>query len=389
MSVASEENSEQSLLIIAGEESGDLIGASLIRELMKLNPQLNIVGIGGDRMSNEGMKVIHHINEMAFLGFAEVVKHIPFIRKVQTDIKNELTNKNIKNAVLIDYPGFNLSIAKKLKKIGTRIIYYVSPQLWAWGSGRMKKIKHLVDKMLVVFPFEEQLYNDNGVDVSFVGHPLIERINEHKFLSREELYNRFQLDLSKDILLLMPGSRKQEVQKILPETLSAAQKLTEEFNLQTVISCSSNLNKKMFFEIGKDSDIKIIKGYTYDLMKHARFGIIKSGTSTLETGYFEIPMVVVYKTSALSYIIGKKLVMLDKIGMVNILLDDKVVPELIQNDVTQENVYSKGKEILGDEKNYSLIKQKLSGVKSKLGTAGASARAANYIKSLMDETQRV
>jgi lipid-A-disaccharide synthase len=216
MSLRSNEKSEQFLLIIAGEESGDLIGAALIRDLMKLKSELNIIGIGGDRMRNEGMNIIHHINEMAFLGFAEVVKHIPFIRKVQADLTNVVVNKNIKNAVLIDYPGFNLSIAKKLKKIGTRIIYYVSPQLWAWGSGRMNKIKHLVDKMLVVFPFEEQLYNENGVDVSFVGHPIIERIDDYKFLSREEMFNRFQLNFSKDILLLMPGSRNQEVKKILP-----------------------------------------------------------------------------------------------------------------------------------------------------------------------------
>jgi lipid-A-disaccharide synthase len=386
MSFVSDEKTEQCLLIIAGEESGDLIGASLIRELMKLNPELNIVGIGGDRMRNEGMNIIYHINEMAFLGFAEVVKHIPFIRKVQADVTNSVVNKNIKNAVLIDYPGFNLSIAKKLKKIGTRIIYYVSPQLWAWGSGRINKIKNLVDKMLVVFPFEEQLYNDNGVDVSFVGHPLIERINNYQFLSREELFNKFQLDLSKDILLLMPGSRKQEVHKILPVTFKAAKKLAEEYNLQTVISCSNNLDENLFYETCKESDIKVVKGHTYDLMKQSRFGIIKSGTSTLEAGYFEIPMIVVYKTSAVSYMIGRSLVKVDKIGMVNILLDDNVVPELIQNDVTQESIYETGKEILGDENNYSLIKKKFSGIKNKLGTAGTSARAANYINALMDET---
>jgi lipid-A-disaccharide synthase len=386
MSAAGDENSAQSLLIIAGEESGDLIGASLISELMKQNPKLDIVGIGGDRMRNEGMGIIHHINEMAFLGFAEVVKHIPFIRKVQADIINTVAIKKIKNAVLIDYPGFNLSIARKLKKIGIRIIYYVSPQIWAWGSGRMAKIKHVVDKMLVVFPFEEQLYNDYGVDVSFVGHPLIDRIDKYKFLNREEMFEKFQLDSSKDILLLMPGSRKQEVQKILPATFTAAQQLSDEFNLQTVISCSANLDEIFFREIYTSAGMKVIKGYTYDLMKYSRFGIIKSGTSTLEAGYFALPMIVVYKTSALSYMIGKNLVKIDKIGMVNIFLDDNVVPEIIQNDVTQENIYKTGKEILDDETNYSLIKESLSGVKSKLGKEGASVRAANYINTLMNES---
>ena len=376
---------ENNLLIIAGEESGDLIGASLIRELMKLNQDLNIIGIGGDRMRNEGMNIIYHINDMAFLGFAEVVKHIPFIRKVQADLTAAVVDLNINDAVLIDYPGFNLSIAKKLKKIGTRIVYYVSPQLWAWGYGRMSKIKKLIDKMLVVFPFEEKLYNDNDVDVSFVGHPLIERINDYDFLSREELYNKFQLDLSKDILLLMPGSRKQEIKKIYPSVTIAAKQLAEDFNLQTIIACSANLYENIFYKKGQPSGIKVVKGYTYDLMKYAKFGIIKSGTSTLESGFFEVPMIVVYKTSGLSYMIGKNLIKVNKIGMVNILLDDNVVPELIQNDVTPGKIYEASKEILGNEKIYTSMKRKLSGVKSKLGTAGASARAAKHIYALMNE----
>jgi lipid-A-disaccharide synthase len=215
---------------------------------------------------------------------------------------------------------------------------------------------------------------------------LIDRIDKYKFLNREEMFEKFQLDSSKDILLLMPGSRKQEVQKILPATFTAAQQLSDEFNLQTVISCSANLDEIFFREIYTSAGMKVIKGYTYDLMKYSRFGIIKSGTSTLEAGYFALPMIVVYKTSALSYMIGKNLVKIDKIGMVNIFLDDNVVPEIIQNDVTQENIYKTGKEILDDETNYSLIKESLSGVKSKLGKEGASVRAANYINTLMNES---
>ena len=381
----SNENIIHKLLIIAGEESGDLIGAALIRELMKLNSQLVICGIGGDRMQKEGMKIIYHIKDMAILGFAEVIKHIPFIRRVQKELTTAAVDMDIKNAVLIDYPGFNIGIAKRLKKIGTKIIYYVSPQLWAWGSGRMNKLKHLVDKMLVVFPFEEKLYSDNNVNVSFVGHPLIERINDYKFLSREELFKKFHLDLSKDILLLMPGSREQEVKKIFPVTIEAANKLAEEFNLQTVIACSANLDEKLFYQANKINKNKVIKGYIYDLMKFAKFGIIKSGTSTLEAGFFEIPMIVVYKTSSLTYIIGKKLIRLNNIGMVNILLNDNVVPELIQNDVNQVKIYKTGKEILTDEKIYSSMKEKLSGVKRNLGTAGASARAAEQIYTIVNE----
>jgi lipid-A-disaccharide synthase len=323
---------------------------------------------------------------MAFLGFTEVVKHLPFIKKVQTDLLAVAKKEEIKNVVLIDYPGFNLNIAKKFKKNGMKIIYYISPQLWAWGSGRMKKIKRLINKMLVVFPFEEKLYKSNNVDVEFVGHPLIDRINEYQFLNKEELFSKFDLDGSKELLLLMPGSRKHEVEKLFPQIIKAAKKLADEFNLQIVIACSSNIDENLFYELSGQSDSKIIADYTYDLMKYAKFGIVKSGTSTLEAGYFALPMIIVYKISGLTYSIVKKLIKVNKIGMVNILLEDNVVPELIQNDVSEENIYASGKKILNDKEHYNSVKVKLNKVKDKLGNEGASARAAKQIYALMNET---
>ncbi len=225
---SSKENFNHKLMIITGEVSGDLIGASLIKELKKLDAGLTFFGIGGEKMCEQGMNILYHINKMAFLGFTEVVKHLPFIKKVQADLLAVAKKEEIKNVVLIDYPGFNLNIAKKLKKNGMKIIYYISPQLWAWGSGRMKKIKRLVNKMLVVFPFEEKLYKSNNIDVEFVGHPLVDRINEYQFLSKEELFSKFDLDRSKELLLLMPGSRKHEVEKLFPQIIKAARKLVDE-----------------------------------------------------------------------------------------------------------------------------------------------------------------
>jgi len=379
------ENLKHKLMIITGEVSGDLIGASLIRELKKLDAGLTIFGIGGDKMREQGMNILYHINKMAFLGFTEVVKHLPFIKKVQADLLAVVKKEEIKNVVLIDYPGFNLNIAKKFKKNGMKIIYYISPQLWAWGSGRMKKIKRLINKMLVVFPFEEKLYKGNNVDVEFVGHPLIDRINEYQFLSKEELFGKFDLDGSKELLLLMPGSRKHEVEKLFPQIIKAAKKLADEFNLQIVIACSSNIDENLFHELSDQSDSKVITGYTYDLMKYAKFGIVKSGTSTLEAGYFALPMIIVYKISGLTYLIVKKLIKVNKIGMVNILLEDNVVPELIQNDVSEENIYASGKKILSDEEYYNSVKAKLNKVKDKLGNEGASARTAKQIYALMNE----
>ena len=380
------DKNKKNILVIAGEVSGDLIGASLIKELKKTDPALMFYGIGGDKMLAEGMEVSYHINQMAFLGFVEVIKHLPFIKKAQKKLIKLVKSKNIKVAVLIDYPGFNLSIAKKLKVLGVKIIYYVSPQLWAWGSGRIKKVRKLVDKMLVVFPFEEKMYRDNNVNVQFVGHPLVERINNHDFLLYEDLCSKFQLDKEKNILLVMPGSRENEVKKIFPQTIKAAGRIASEFDMQIVVSCSSNLSEQHFSDYADVVDFKLIKGLTYDLMKHAKFGIIKSGTSTLEAGYFALPMLIVYKTNYLTYLVVKELIKVDSIGMVNLLLEEKIVPELIQNRLTENTVYEKSKRILSNPSEYEKIKTKLSEVKNKLAGETASVSAAKSIYKIINES---
>jgi lipid-A-disaccharide synthase len=379
----STENSE--ILIIAGEVSGDLIGASLIRELKEINDKIKVFGIGGNKMKAEGFEVSYHIDQLAFLGFAEVVKHIPFIKKVQRTLLELVEQRKIKLAVLIDYPGFNLSIAKKLKAKGIKIIYYVSPQIWAWGKNRIDKMKSLVDKMLVVFPFEKEFYNDSNIDVEFVGHPLVERVNQYNFLSKEEFYSKFGLENNKELLLIMPGSRNQEIKKIFPQCIKAAERLAEKFDLQIVVACSENMDNNVFNDFEISASFKVVKGYNYDLMKLAKFGIIKSGTSTLEAGYFSLPMVIVYRTSFLSYMIGKQLITLDRIGMVNILLGEKFVPELIQNDVNENKIFLESEKILTDKKVYEDYKKGLSVVKEKLGKTGASKKAAGIICELINE----
>ena len=380
-----ENEDTKQIMIIAGEISGDLIGASLIRELKKLNGKLIICGIGGDRMKAEGMELLFHISQMAFLGLTEIIRHLPFIRKVKHKLIDEIKSKKIKNVVLIDYPGFNLNVAAKFKSMGVQIIYYVSPQLWAWGKGRVNKIKKLVDKMLVVFPFEEQLYKDKQVEVEFVGHPLVERINEYEFLEREKFFIKFNLDPQKEILLIMPGSRKQEVIKIFPETLKAANKLAKDFNMQIVVAGSPNIEDEIFYTTGSGKNFKIIKGFNYELMKYSKFGIIKSGTSTLEAGYFALPMVIVYKTNVLTYLVGKKLIKVKNLGMVNILLGEDVVPELIQGEVSESSIYQKCSRFLIDETAYTAIRVKLKNVREILGAGGASKKAAVTINNLINE----
>lgn len=376
----------KNLMIIAGEISGDLHGSNLISELLKIDAALTIYGIGGDRMQAAGMQLTYHINKMAFLGFAEVVRHLPFIRRVQKELMNLIRDKEIKTVVLIDYPGFNLSIAKKIKKPGVKIIYYISPQIWAWGGGRINKIRSLVDKMLVVFQFEEKLYSDNNINVEFVGHPLLERIQEYNFLSKEKLFEKYNLEKGKEILLVLAGSREHEVKSIFPEVIKAAAKIADEFNLQIVAACSSNIDVNVFNDLTEIKNFTVIKGLTYDLLKHSKLGIIKSGTSTLEAGLFELPMVIVYKTSLMTYLIGRKLIKVEQIGMANIISGQKIVPELIQSEVNENSIYYECRKILADNGNYKSIKQKLGLIKEKLGTEGASARAAASIYKVMNET---
>ena len=378
-------DAKNKVMIVTGEVSGDLIGGALIRELKSLKPNLKLTGIGGDNMKSAGMNLVYHTDQMAFLGFVEVVKHLPFIKKVQNRLIDVVKYEKINCVVLIDYPGFNLSIAKKLKPLGVKIIYYVSPQLWAWAKRRVKKVRKLVDKMLVVFPFEVDFYKKENVNAVFVGHPIVQRINEYKFLSKDEFYSKFNLDNEKDVLLLMPGSRKQEVKEIFPEVIKAANRLAQQFNLQVVVARSKNIDEKYFQQVGNSKSFTLIEGFTYELMKYSKFGIIKSGTSTLEAGYFALPMIVVYKTSAFTYLIGRQLVKLDRIGMVNILLNEMVVPELIQNEANSENIFKTSSKFLADEKLYRDVQYKLRVVKEKLGGSGASEKAAKSILEILNE----
>ncbi|MGQ9642340.1 MAG: lipid-A-disaccharide synthase, partial [Ignavibacterium sp.] len=375
----------KSVLIIAGEASGDLHGAALIRELKKLDSELDFYGIGGNKMKSSGMELIYHSDRMSFLGFVEVVKHLPFIRKVQKELLDEVNIRKTKFAILIDYPGFNISIAKKLKALGIEIFYYISPQVWAWGKGRVKKIRKLISKMLVVFPFEENFYKDKSVDAEFVGHPLIRELNEYNYLSKNELIDKFGLLPDRDILLLLPGSRKHEVKDIFPAIYEAAKKIAQKFNFQIVVACASSVDESLLRETVKGNDYKIVSGHTYDLMKHSKFGIIKSGTSTLEAGLLNLPMIIVYKASALTYFIGKTLVKLDNIGIVNILFGKTLLPELIQNDVNPEKIFHEAEKILSNTENYNSIKTELNKLHDILGNKNASENAARIIYDLMNE----
>ncbi|MGE5410781.1 MAG: lipid-A-disaccharide synthase [Clostridiales bacterium] len=371
------------LLIIAGEASGDLHGASLIRELKSIDPSVKFIGIGGNKMRSQGMELLFHINQMAFLGFAEVLRHIPFIKKVQNLIIREVINRRIDTVVLIDYPGFNLNIAKKLKNLDVKVIYYISPQIWAWGHGRIKKIKKLVDKMMVILPFEEEFFRNAGVNVEYVGHPLLEQIENYNYLSRDDFFRKFSLDIEREILLLLPGSRLQEVKRIFPESIKAACRLAEDLKMQLVVACSSDIDEQMFFQMTDKRNFKVIKEHTYDLYKYASFGIIKSGTSTLEAALFGLPMILVYATNQLTYLIGKSVIKIDKIGLVNIVAGNKIVDELIQDDVNENMIYETSMAILSDPGKLESKRNELRSIHARLGQKGASKRCALLVYEIL------
>ena len=376
---------KKNILVLAGEASGDLHGAALIKAMKAIDPSLSFYGIGGDEMKSEGMQLLYHINKMAFLGFVEVIKHLPFIKKVQTDVLKLVEEKNIQTCVLIDYPGFNLSIAKKLNAMERKIIYYISPQIWAWGKHRIHKIKKLVNKMLVLFPFEETFYKKAGVDATFVGHPLIERISNYSFVERNEFFLKNNLDMQKEVLLVLPGSRIQEVAKIFPSVIEGAVAVARKFNLQVVVGCSSNIDEKTFKKLSAEKDYRVIKNKSYELFKYAKLGIIKSGTSTLEAALFGLPMVIVYKTNALTYLIGKRLITLQNIGLANIIGGETIVPELIQDAVNTKNILNECSNFLSDKALYQTISDKLKNLKDVLGTKDASKTAARIILASINE----
>ncbi|NOX65876.1 MAG: lipid-A-disaccharide synthase, partial [Chlorobi bacterium] len=295
--------------------------------------------------------------------------------------------EKIKLAVLIDYPGFNLRIAKKLKALGLKIVYYISPQIWAWKKGRIKKIRKRIDKMLVVFPFERNIYEKGNVPVEYVGHghPLVERIEKYNSLSKEELFSKLGLKEGKEILLVLPGSRKHEIEKLLPELTKTAEKLAAKFNMQIVIACADNLEESYLQSFVNNKLIKIVKGSTYDLLKHSKFGIIKSGTSTLEAAIFSLPFVVVYLTNKLTYALAKKVIQLDFIAMPNIIEGKEIVKEFIQNDVNAELISDYCEKLINDNVRMNEVVENLRSVKNKLGGSGASKNSAEIILKELHE----
>lgn len=368
------------ILMIAGEASGDLHGAGVIREIRRREPTAEIYGIGGDKMIHEGLRPIYHIRELGFMGFVEVIRHLPLIRAVMFTLEQILKLKRPDVVVLIDYPGFNLRFARIAKKHGLKVVYYVSPQVWAWHRSRVKQMRKLVDKMLVLFPFEVDLYRSEGIDVEFVGHPLLESAVSQ--MEEKDFRRRYELDPEKPILAILPGSRRQELEHILPEMLSAGKALAKEFDMQLAVGVAPTLEEKYIRTLYATEGVPLVKGATYELMDHASFALVTSGTATLETALFGTPMFVVYRTSWLTYLIGRVLVRVKNIGLVNIVAGRTVVPEFIQHRATARTLIRHGRTLLTDTARLAGMRADLGYVRAQLGSPGAASRVAERVLAM-------
>ncbi len=360
--------------IISGEASGDLHSSKLIYNLNKLDPNAEFRGWGGDLMEKEGAILVKHYKELAFMGFWEVISHLHILLSNISLCKKDILQYCPDVIIYVDYPGFNLRIAKWAKKKGFKNHYYISPQVWAWKENRVKKMKRFLDALYVILPFEKSYFEErHQFPVHFVGHPIMDQLQEYK--KNNDFFEVNKLDSKKPIIALLPGSRLQEIKKILPLFIevSACNK-----KYQFIIAGAPGIDVKVYNKFIKSSPLKIIYEQTYDLLDYSLAAIVTSGTATLETAIFNVPQIVCYRSSHLSYWIGKKVVNLKYISLVNLILEKEAVVELIQNECRFEKLDFQLKRLL-KKNSHDKINQDYQLLKQKLGGIGASRNTANLI----------
>ena len=371
-------------MIVAGEASADIYGAELVREALKLDPLLRFFGIGGARMREAGVETLVDSADMAVVGLVEVLKHFDVISDAFVKLKRILSTDRPDLLILIDYPGFNLRLAKAARKAGVKVLYYISPQIWAWRQGRVREIARLVDHMAVILPFEATFYEHAGVRVSFVGHPMIDLVKVAG--GRDDTAASFGLDPGRRIVGLFPGSRRNEIERLLPVITEAAGLLKERFpDIQFVLPLASTLrDDDVTLLTAAGLDVTISRERIHDLIRACDAVISVSGTVTLEIALVGTPMVIIYKLSPLTYQLAKRLVKVDNIGLCNIVAGETVVRELIQAEANPVMIADEIGSILTDAGYAGAIREKLAAIRGRLGNAGASANVARLILATME-----
>ncbi|WP_396193019.1 lipid-A-disaccharide synthase [Flavobacterium sp.] len=361
--------------IIAGEASGDLHGSNLMKSLLKEDSNAEIRFWGGDLMQNVGGTLVKHYRELAFMGFAEVILNLKTILNNIKFCKSDIAKFNPDVIIFIDYPGFNMRIAKWAKERGIKTHYYISPQIWAWKENRIKDIKRDFDKLYVILPFEKDFYEKkHNFPVEFVGHPLIDAIHNRKIIDGNVFRKENNLD-EKPIIAILPGSRKQEISKMLSLMLSVVNDFQD---YQFVIAGAPSQEYSFYQQFLKGKNIKFVANKTYDLLSNSHAALVTSGTATLETALFKVPEVVCYKGSWVSYQIAKRIITLKYISLVNLIMDEEVVTELIQNECNPMKIKTELTKIL-EESNRKKLREKYDELEQKLGGIGASEKTAKLI----------
>lgn len=368
--------------IIAGEASGDLHASNLMKALKERDPQADFRCWGGDLMAQAGGDIVKHYKELAFMGFWEVFTHLNTILRNIRICQTDMLLYEPDAVILVDYPGFNLRMAKFAKEHGLKVIYYISPQIWAWKKGRIKKIKKYVDEMMVILPFEQDFYAKNGMDVHYVGHPLLDAVSHDLHESPEVTGFRKQHNMDdREIVALLPGSRKQEITAILPQMLQMVPLFPQ---YQFVVSVVEWQSRSLYDKYLKNADVKTVSGSAYPLLANAKAAIVASGTATLETAMIGTPQVVCYAGSELSYIIAKQLISgIRFISLPNLIMDKQVVTELIQHDFNTFHLRKELEKITADEDYLAALKEDYRQLYTLLGDGSASAKAANVVMEAM------
>ncbi|HHH54518.1 MAG TPA: lipid-A-disaccharide synthase [Bacteroidetes bacterium] len=337
--------------IIAGEPSGDMHAANLVKAMYRINPKLEIKGFGGEKMAKAGVDITRDLDKLSFVGFFEILKHLKTIKENFDIAKKDILDFKPKAIILIDYPGFNLRIAKWAKSKGIKIYYYIAPQVWAWGKGRIKKIKKYIDKLFVILPFEEDFFRKNNINAEYSGHPLLDEISLFKM--EDDFLVKNGIPAIKKIVAFLPGSRQSEIDKHIEAVLPVIKKNTDMFFL---VAARKGLNSTKLKSLEQLSNVKVFFDETYKILNVSDAGVIKSGTSSLEAAFFELPQIVIYKMNPLSYILVKLLTGIKYASLVNLILEKESVKELIQFDFTSENVDKELKALFDSQKREKILR---------------------------------
>ena len=372
---------QKKLFVLAGEVSGDLHAAGPVRELLKARPETRIFGVGGTKLRELGADLLYTTDQMSIMGFVEVLRHASFLRKVIRDLKQAVKREKPDAALLIDYPGMNLHMAAFLRELGIPVIYYISPQVWAWKERRVEKIRAYVDRLLVIFDFEVEFYGRHGIKAEFVGNPVVEELADLEFPSRQQFLERMGIDPQCRLVGLLPGSRRQEIEKIFPEMLGAALRLQQTGRTAFLLGKSPHIDISIYERHILKTGLQPVICGSYEVMHYSDLELVTSGTATLESLCFGVPMVVLYKTAPLNYLIGKRLVKLKNIALANIVAcglhsERQVVPELIQARANAVEISRKAQEILEDGKVSSAMREGLREARSRLSSDSPSRHVA-------------